>query len=174
VGYDFAHAIIDDRSRLAYVELLDDERASTVTAFTARALDWFEARGIHAKRLMTDNAWVYVKNQSLRELLGVRQNQAPADPGLPTPDEREDRALSPDDGARVGLRHELSLTPPSQPSPATLAGALQHAQAALRDRQPATHQPRSQPMWAGQLASGAEGAQARTYRHTSVALNVLS
>jgi transposase InsO family protein len=72
-GYDFAHAVIDDHSRLVYVELLDDERAATVTAFTTRALDWFAARGIHAKRLMTDNAWVYVRNQSLRELLRARE-----------------------------------------------------------------------------------------------------
>ena len=55
-GYDSAHAVVDDHSRLAYVELLGDERAPTVTAFFARALDWFEARGIHAKRVMTDNA----------------------------------------------------------------------------------------------------------------------
>jgi transposase InsO family protein len=72
-GYEFAHAIVDDHSRLAYVELLPDELAPTVTAFVSRALSWFEARGIHAKRLMSDNAWSYVKNQSLRELLATRQ-----------------------------------------------------------------------------------------------------
>ena len=72
-GYDFAHAIVDDHSRLAYAELLEDERAPTVTAFVTRALGWFEAHGIHAKRLMSDNAWSYVKNQSLRELLATRQ-----------------------------------------------------------------------------------------------------
>jgi hypothetical protein len=38
VGADFAHAIVDDHSRLAYVELHDDERAATVTAFVERAL----------------------------------------------------------------------------------------------------------------------------------------
>jgi len=53
-GYDFAHAVIDDHSRLAYVELLPNERAATVTAFATRALDWLAARGIYAKRLMTD------------------------------------------------------------------------------------------------------------------------
>ncbi len=42
VGADFAHAIVDDHSRLAYVELHDDERAPTVTAFVERALRWFE------------------------------------------------------------------------------------------------------------------------------------
>ncbi len=68
-GYDYAHAIVDDHSRLAYAELLDDERASTVTGFVERALRVFAARGIRPRRLMTDNAWAYTKNRSLRELL---------------------------------------------------------------------------------------------------------
>jgi transposase len=72
VGYDFAHAIVDDHSRLAYVELHDDERAATVTAFVERALVFFAEHGIDAKRLMTDNGFSYVKNRSLRELLASR------------------------------------------------------------------------------------------------------
>lgn len=72
VGYDYAHAIVDDHSRLAYVELHEDERAATVTAFVGRALRFFERRGISAKRLMTDNAFAYVNNRSLRELLAAR------------------------------------------------------------------------------------------------------
>jgi len=71
-GYQYAHAIVDDHSRLAYVELHDDERAATVTAFTERALRWFAARGIRARRLMTDGAWAYTKNHSLRALLDRR------------------------------------------------------------------------------------------------------
>ena len=73
VGYDFAHAIVDDHSRLAYVELLEDERAPTVTGFVTRALAWFDAQGIHAKRLLTDNAFTYIHNRSLRELLDERE-----------------------------------------------------------------------------------------------------
>jgi transposase InsO family protein len=72
VGYDFAHAIVDDHSRLAYLELHDDEKAETVTAFVERALAFFERHGIAAKRLMTDNGFSYVKNRSLRELLDRR------------------------------------------------------------------------------------------------------
>ncbi len=72
VGYDYAHAIVDDHSRLAYVELHTDERATTVTGFVERALGFFAAHGISAKRLMTDNAFSYVKNRSLRELLAAR------------------------------------------------------------------------------------------------------
>src|SRR5436305_2772401 len=55
VGYDYAHAIVDDHSRLAFVELHDDEEAATVTGFVERALAFFARHGIVAKRLMTDN-----------------------------------------------------------------------------------------------------------------------
>jgi transposase InsO family protein len=72
VGYDYAHAIVDDHSRLAYVELHDDERAGTVTGFLERALAFFDAHAITARRLMTDNAFTYTKNRSLRELLARR------------------------------------------------------------------------------------------------------
>jgi transposase len=75
VGSDYAHAIVDDHSRLAYVELHEDEKAATVTAFVERAVAFFAAHGIVAKRLMTDNSFSYVKNRSLRELLsryGIR------------------------------------------------------------------------------------------------------
>jgi len=75
VGYDFAHAIVDDHSRLAYVELHADEKAVTVTGFVERALAFFAEHGIVARRLMTDNAFAYVHSRSLRELLareGIR------------------------------------------------------------------------------------------------------
>jgi len=75
VGYDYAHAIVDDHSRLAYVELHNDEKAATVTAFVERALAYFQGHGVAAKRLMTDNGFSYVRNRSLRELLarqGIR------------------------------------------------------------------------------------------------------
>ena len=69
VGYDYAHAVVDDHSRLAYVELHDDEKAATVTAFMKRALAFYAHHGIIAKRVMTDNAFTYVMNRSLGELL---------------------------------------------------------------------------------------------------------
>ena len=72
VGYDYAHAIVDDHSRLAYVELHNDEKAATVTAFVERALAFFNSHDIQAKRLMTDNAFSYVKNHTLHELLTTR------------------------------------------------------------------------------------------------------
>ena len=69
IGHEFVHSIVDDHSRLAYSELHRDERAETVTAFVGRALAFFAGHGIEAKRIQTDNAWAYIHNGSLRELL---------------------------------------------------------------------------------------------------------
>ncbi len=69
LGHDYFHAIVDDHSRLAYGELLADEKADTVTGFLERALAWFAEREITCRRLMTDGAWAYTRNRSLRELL---------------------------------------------------------------------------------------------------------
>jgi transposase InsO family protein len=71
-GWEYVHSILDDCSRLAYSEIHSDERAQTVTAFTRRALDWLLEQGIVAERLMTDNAFSYVHNRSLREQLERR------------------------------------------------------------------------------------------------------
>ncbi len=71
LGHDYFHAIVDDHSRLVYGELLADEKAASVTAFTERALAWFAERGISVRRVMTDGAWSYRRNRSLRELLAA-------------------------------------------------------------------------------------------------------
>jgi transposase InsO family protein len=69
VGWEFCHSMIDDHSRLAFTEIHRDEKAATVTAFVERALGFFAAHGITARRLQTDNALTYVRNRGLRELL---------------------------------------------------------------------------------------------------------
>ena len=72
LGHDYFHAIVDDHTRLAYGELLDDERAATTTAFFERALAWFAVHGITTQRVMTDGAWSYTHNNALRALLARR------------------------------------------------------------------------------------------------------
>jgi transposase InsO family protein len=69
VGWEFCHSIIDDHTRLAYTEIHRDEKAPTVNGFVERALAFYAAHGIHPKRLQTDNAWCYIHNRGLRELL---------------------------------------------------------------------------------------------------------
>jgi transposase len=151
VGYDYAHAIVDDHSRLAYVELHDDERAETVTGFVERALAFFAGHGITAKRLLTDNGFSYVRNRSLRELLTAQQIRHGDDRALSAAHERQGRALPSDDGARMGKGRPLPLTSTPQRRAATLARALQQAQTSQRDRRPTADQPRSQRLWVGHL-----------------------
>lgn len=60
VGYDYVHSLVDDHTRLAYSEVLPDEKGTTCAAFLTRAIDYFAAHGItRIERLMTDNAWAY-------------------------------------------------------------------------------------------------------------------
>ena len=60
VGYDYIHSLIDDHSRLAYSEILPDEKGTTCDGFLIRAIAYFAAHGItRIERLMTDNAWAY-------------------------------------------------------------------------------------------------------------------
>jgi len=68
-GVDIVHAIVDDHSRLAYAEIHSDQKAVTVVGFLERALAFYAAHGITAKRLMTDNAWAYARSRLFRELL---------------------------------------------------------------------------------------------------------
>lgn len=54
-GWDYCHVAVDDTSRLAYVEILDDETALSCVGFLRRAIAWFATKGITVERVMTDN-----------------------------------------------------------------------------------------------------------------------
>jgi len=72
-GVDFVHAIVDDHTRLAYAEIHPDQKAATAAAFLERALAFYSHHGITAKRLMTDNAWIYVRSRAMRQLLNSHE-----------------------------------------------------------------------------------------------------
>ena len=59
VGYAFVHSAVDDCSRLAYSEVLPDERAATAVGFWGRALAWFAERGVTVRAVLTDNGPAY-------------------------------------------------------------------------------------------------------------------
>lgn len=68
VGFDYVHSLVDDHSRLAYSEILQDEKGPTCAGFLTRAAAYFAAHGItRIERIMTDNAWAY--RWSLREVV---------------------------------------------------------------------------------------------------------
>ena len=59
VGWEFVHVAIDDATRLAYAEVLTDEKATTAVAFLQRAIDYFARHGITVERVLTDNGSPY-------------------------------------------------------------------------------------------------------------------
>jgi transposase InsO family protein len=59
-GWDYVHVAVDDHSRLAYAEVLDDEKAVTAVAFLRRAVAFFAGHGITVERVMTDNGPAYI------------------------------------------------------------------------------------------------------------------
>jgi hypothetical protein len=58
-GWRYLHIAIDDHTRLAYAELLNDERGPTCAAFLKRAAAWYAERGITLERVLSDNAKAY-------------------------------------------------------------------------------------------------------------------
>jgi transposase InsO family protein len=58
-GWEAVHVCVDDATRLAYVEVLPDERAVTTIAFFERAVAWFAARGITVREVLSDNGAPY-------------------------------------------------------------------------------------------------------------------
>ena len=59
-GWEFVHVCVDDATRLAYVEVLGDERATTAVGFLKRALAFYRRHGVRAEAVMTDNGSAYV------------------------------------------------------------------------------------------------------------------
>lgn len=73
-GWEFCHVAIDDFSRLAYIEVLADERATTAVGFLRRALRFYHAHGVAVERVMTDNgsAYVSIAHAVACRALGIR------------------------------------------------------------------------------------------------------
>ena len=59
VGYRYIHTALDDRTRIVYSEILNDEQAATAAGFWCRAAAWFATLGITCERVITDNGACY-------------------------------------------------------------------------------------------------------------------
>jgi transposase InsO family protein len=70
-GWEFVHVAIDDHSRLAYAEVLTDEKSTTAVGFLKRAVEFYAGYGVNVERVMTDNGSPYISHlhaQACREL----------------------------------------------------------------------------------------------------------
>jgi transposase InsO family protein len=81
IGIEYAHCVVDDHSRLAYVEVHRHDRAEIAGAVLGRAIAWFAAQGCGpAEAVMTDNALVYIRGNAFAGVLeahGVRHIRIP-------------------------------------------------------------------------------------------------
>jgi len=139
IGWEFVHVCVDDCSRVAYAEVLNDETGPTVAAFLRRAVGWFRRRGGRVQRVLTDNGSGY------RSFVFCRRRPRPAPgasahPALYATDEWQGRAVHSHPAARVGLWPGLSEFRASDRGPRPLAVLLQLAPSPSRTRRPTAHQ----------------------------------
>ena len=70
IGYDYVHSMVDDHSRLAYSEILPDEKGPTCAAFLLRAAEYLAHHGItQIERVITDNHLSYRRSNDVRETI---------------------------------------------------------------------------------------------------------
>ena len=63
IGWEFVHVAVDDASRLAYAEVLPNQRSPCSSGFLRRSVAWFQSRGVHVQAVMSDNGSCYVSHR---------------------------------------------------------------------------------------------------------------
>ena len=155
IGYDHLHCVVDDNSRIAYVELHPHEDADTnVRTLTAGARLLRRPRP-RAARGGDDRQRDGLPQQSPLPS-AARRPWHPPHPHtrVHTALERQSGALHPDAATGMGVQPLLADLERSRSLAPKLRPLLQPAQTAQLTRRPATPQPRSQRLWAGHLAEG--------------------
>jgi hypothetical protein len=143
-GYAFLHHAVDDHSRLAYSEILDEECKETAAAFWDRAHAFFAEHGVTVRRCLATTDPVI--DQSFHGN-ARRQHCSQEDPPLPSADQREGRAIQPHPQPGMGLRRYLLLRRGPRSDLPELAASLQSASTPHRHQGQDTDRPptRSQP-----------------------------
>jgi transposase len=141
-GYDYVHSLVDDYSRLAYSEILPDEKGTTCAAFLTRAAAYFAEHGIaQIERLLTDNAFAY--RHSLAGAGGLCRHRRQAEvhqAALPLA-ERQGGKVQPHPAGRVGLPAGLHQQRRPRRRPCALARVLQQSTPPQRTRRATPDQP---------------------------------
>ena len=113
------HIAIDDATRLAYAEVLNDEKATTAIGFLRRAVAFYASYGITVRELLTDNGSPYRATVTRSPV--APWASATSAPGRGATDQRQSRTLHPHPAGRLGLRRDL---PSSAERTAALDGWL--------------------------------------------------
>jgi transposase InsO family protein len=93
VGWEYVHVMVDDYSRLAYAEVLDDVTARCAIDFLHRAVAWFAERGVKVKAVMTDNGSCYVAHRHRDALRDLGLKHLRIKPGRPRTNGKAERFI---------------------------------------------------------------------------------
>ena len=92
-GWEYVHVMVDDHSRLAYAEVLDDLTASCAVAFLRRAVAWFAERGVKIEAVMSDNGSCYVAHEYADALAQLGLRHLRIKPGRPRTNGKAERFI---------------------------------------------------------------------------------
>lgn len=92
-GHEYVHVMIDDYSRLAYAEVLEDLTAACAVRFLRHAVDWFAERGVHVRAVMTDNGSCFVAHAYAQALSTLGLRQLRIRPGRPRTNGKAERFI---------------------------------------------------------------------------------
>lgn len=93
LGYDYVHVAIDDHSRVAYVEVLIGEKGDNCTRFLAGATQWFAAKGLIVRRVMTDNGVSYISHAFRDAAAALGQRHIRSKPYTPKTNGKAERFI---------------------------------------------------------------------------------
>ena len=92
-GFEYLHVMIDDYSRLAYAEVLDDLTAACAIAFLRRAVAWFADRGVRVRAVMSDNGSCYIAHAYAAALRRLGLKHLRIKPGRPRTNGKAERLI---------------------------------------------------------------------------------
>ena len=92
-GWEYVHVMIDDHSRLAYAEVLDNLTAACAISFLRNAVAWFAERGVHIQAVMTDNGSCYIAHAHLAALRQLGLKHLRIKPGRPRTNGKAERFI---------------------------------------------------------------------------------
>jgi transposase InsO family protein len=92
-GYEYVHVAIDDHSRIAFAQILPDERSATCVAFLRQACAWFAKQGIAIRRVLTDNGTGYRAHRFRQACLALRLRHIRTRPRTPQTNGKAERFI---------------------------------------------------------------------------------
>ena len=125
VGWEYVHLAIDDQSRLAYSEILPDEKRNSCLRFLFNAMRYFRSLGVKVERVMTDNGSSFRSRRYAKALRRLRVKHLRTKPYTPKTNGKAERFVQ--KLARVGLCASLRRIRPTRRRTARLASPLQLA-----------------------------------------------